>query len=211
MHPFKSVCILLACTATASAAPPLPRQDDAHYESAIRFQSTSHGYVLVTVVDGNTGAVRRTCTTANLLLGAIYFENEFEDDDEGREMVKRIALLNKEHIFTFTKRKALDNIPRYFTEGDLAQVRKATAGMTPQQAMAALHGPGPLGSLKLSQDNSWGLPANLGAAVACAFVERGFSAIDTDMNGLMIEGNHASSPAAPLALTPASPRASSSP
>jgi hypothetical protein len=153
----KLFCVM-ACATSAGAAPMPPRQSDTSFEAAIHNQSTAPSYVLITVVDANTGASQSTCTTANLLLGAIHLEVGIGYDREGQSAAMQIALTNERHVFSFEKRKALDNIPRYYSDEDLAYVRKAVQGLSVPQVLDAIASQGPLHDLLQGATQSGTLP-----------------------------------------------------
>ena len=170
---FLSLCLLLSCTAAASAATPAPRQSDASFAAAIRNQSTAPPYVLITEVDGNTGIARPTCVTANLLMGAIYQENELGSGREDQMTALHIALTAKDHVFTFSKRRALDNIPHDYSEAELALVRDALKSLSTQDLRDARLRASALDKLVA---NRAAIPHNaLRDATACVLIERGLS------------------------------------
>lgn len=184
MKSIKLSC-LLAFTAIASAAsvPPSPpeataassaiRQSDASFEAAIHNRSTAPFYILITVTDASTGAAQSICTTANFLLGAIHLEDGIGYDPEGVDRAMRVALMSKDHVFTFQKRKALGNIPRYYSDDDLVYVREALQGMSVPQILEAFASQGALH--ELYQGGSLERHAAYRDAVACVLIERGAS------------------------------------
>ncbi len=166
-------CLLLACAACAAtaagAATHAARQSDASFAAAIKNQSTAPSYVLITEIDGNTGKSRQTCVTANLFMGAIHLENELGYDTEDQMTALHVALTTPDHVFTFTKRAALGNIPHYYTDEQLAQVRDALKPLTEKQlrdATAREAALDKLGALAHSARRD---------ATACVLIERGLS------------------------------------
>lgn len=163
-------CILLAFAAGAvGAATHAARQSDTSFAAAIRNQSTAPSYVLITEVDGNTGKSRQTCVTANLFMGAIHRENELGYDAEDQMTALHIALTTPDHVFTFTKRTALENIPHSYSDDQLAQVRDALKPLTEKQLLDAKAREAALGKLGA-------IPyAARRDATACVLIERGLS------------------------------------
>lgn len=172
MNLVKLTCALLACAAVPGVAATPPRQSDASFKAAIENLSTAPSYVLITEIDGNTGASRQTCVTANFLLGAIHVENELGYDSEGQMTALHIALTSRDHVFTFKRRKALDNLPHYYTDADLAKVRETTRGMSVDQVLAAMANGGPLDRLSAG---GWERHVAIRDATACVLLERGAS------------------------------------
>lgn len=105
-------------------------QSRASYEAAIPNHSTSPSYVLITVVDARTESARSICTTANLLIGAIHREYGLGYDLADISKSDEIALSNQTHVFRFTKRDALNNIPITYSGGDLAAARAFLAPLS---------------------------------------------------------------------------------
>ena len=163
-------CLVLACSAcSAGAATHASRQSDASFAAAIKNQSTAPSYVLITEIDGNTGESRQTCVTANLLMGAIQRENELGHDAEDRMTALHIALTTPDHIFKFTKRTALENIPHDYSDEQLAQVRDALKPLTERQLLDAQAREVALGKLgPMAHDSRRD-------ATACVLIERGLS------------------------------------
>ena len=183
MNLSKLSCALLACASIASAAPAPPRQSDASWAAAFGNRSTSPSYAMFTVIDGNTGVARVTCTEANFLLGALIAENEWPGDNEAQLTALHIALTDTGRVFTFNRRKALDNLPRYFTDDELARVRAASKSLSTQQVLDAISrdGAGPLDGIFKGQ--GWGRYSAERDAVACVLMERGESPAIADMTG----------------------------
>lgn len=87
-----------------------PFQSQDRFATAIRDESTSPYFVLITVVDDRTGRTTTGCTTANFLLGAIHRENDLGYDSIGVRKAQEIALSNVAHVFHFSKQASLDNL-----------------------------------------------------------------------------------------------------
>jgi hypothetical protein len=158
-------CILLACTTAAHAA----RQSDASFATAIKNQSTAPSYVLITEIDANTGKSRQTCVTANLFMGAIHREHELGFDTEDQMTALHIALTTPDHVFTFTKRTALENIPHYYSDEQLALVRDALRPLSQNQLLDAKAREAALGKLGAMVHEA------RRDATACVLIERGLS------------------------------------
>jgi hypothetical protein len=67
---FGACCVVAAPATTENP----PYQSPESFAAAIRDDSTSPVYVLITVVDDNTGKARTGCTLGNFLLGAIHMQ-----------------------------------------------------------------------------------------------------------------------------------------
>jgi hypothetical protein len=158
-------------SSSLSAAEPIQSQQS--FEAAIRDQSTAPLYVLITVVDDRSKSQRLTCTTSNLLLGAIYREYGLRYDKDGKIEAERIAFGNRAHVFHFSKPKALKNIPVYFHENDLRAIRSKLASLSIEQLRSGFSATGELHSIY--QVTPWKRHRAYRDATACALIERGLS------------------------------------
>lgn len=166
---------LFAAASSAFAAAPV--QSPASYEAAIRNETTSPGYVMVTIVDANTNVERTTCTTANFLRGALHNQYGLPYDADGRRQVTELALTNTAHRFTFSAEAALRNIPIAFSAEEQEAVRARFAPLSIEELRAGfrfrpwgeLHGTFP--------DRRYRDP------VACVLIERGLSPFMADRTG----------------------------
>ena len=165
--------LLIVATACDPAHAATPFQSEASFEAAIHNYSTAPSYVLITVVDARSATARSTCTTANLLLGALHREYDLEFDAAGQYKAEQFALANKSHSFRFTRQQAIDNVPLYFSDSDLAYVREKLQALSTSQLregfsatgeLHQLYQAGPLERHKAYRD-----------AVACFLIERGLS------------------------------------
>ena len=172
MRPIFGWLLALAGAAVA-AGPSEPFQSQASFEAAIRNHSTAPPYVLITVVDDRSKTQRSTCTTSNLLMGAIHFEYGLGYDKKGEAEAERIVLANRTHVFHFSKPKALENIPFSFSEGDLKEIRSKLAGMSVEQLREGFSGTGELHSIY--RVKPWERHQAYRDAAACVLIERGLS------------------------------------
>ena len=168
---FLTVLLALAMT-SASAVEPLsnsePAQSQASFEAAIRNSySTAPSYVLVEVVDARTESTRSTCTTVNLLLGAIRREYDLGSDKAGVSKAIEIAQSNKTHVFRFAKEDALNNIPVKYSNSDLVGIRAQLAPLSTDELRAGFARAGKLHALYRNDASR--------DAVACVLIERGLS------------------------------------
>lgn len=166
-----STALLALIVTSVSAVEPLgkgePVQSQANFEAAIHNDSTAPSYVLITLVDARTESARSTCTTANLLMGAIHREYDLGYDKASQSRAREIALSNKTHVFRFTKQDALHNIPVTYAESDLARVRTILAPLSIDELRAGFEfKEGKLHSLEDEANRD---------AVACVLIERGLS------------------------------------
>jgi hypothetical protein len=150
-----------ACQAQ-SATGAAPMQSQASFETAIGNHSMSPSYVLISVVDDNTGQSRTFCTTANFLMGAIH--REYGIGFGGGDIAKAdaIAIASKDHVFHFRRQEALDNVRMSYSEAELAAVRESSAP------------PSVAGGNK--------------DAVACVLIEHGLSPHMADRSGQVVAG-----------------------
>jgi hypothetical protein len=169
--------LALSILAVVAAAAPVvggePSQSRASFEAAIHNATTAPPYVLIDVVDERSKSTRTICTTVNLLMGAIHREYGLEYDEVGQARAKEIALSNTAHVFRFSKRAALSNIPITYSPSDLASVRARLAPLTLEQLR---EGFSPLGKLHEIYDlKDWERHKAYRDATACVLIERGLS------------------------------------
>jgi len=167
--------VLGAGPALAGEAPAekLPAQSSEHFATAIRDNTTSPYYVLITAVDDATGQSSTGCTTANLLLGAIHIEYGLAYDRQGAVNAVNMALTNASHIFHFSKPEALANIPFRYSPHDLEEARRLIQPLNDQQLRERFAERGDLQAWATATRN----------ARACALVERGLSVRIADRSG----------------------------
>jgi hypothetical protein len=161
--------LLLAGGAVPHLAQAEPTQTRASYEEAVRNRSTSPSYVLIVLAGDSEESTRPLCTTSNFLIGAIVRETGID-----HRQAEQVALANREHVFRFTRQEALDNLPRRYSDLDLAN---AVALLAPysvselQHAFSSLIEPPLLPPNKVKRE-----------ALACALLERGLSPRATDIS-----------------------------
>lgn len=138
-------------------------QESKNFESALRNDSTSPSYVMISVIDAKATSMRTVCTIASVLLGAIHREYDLPYDLQGRAKAVEIALSIPTHVFRFTKQTAIDNIP-VTSAADVDAARAAFSSLSDVE----------LKTMFSSLDSR--RPANLSRdATACVLIERGFS------------------------------------
>lgn len=140
-------------------------QESKNFESALRNDSTSPSYVMISVIDAKATSMRTVCTFANALLGAIHREYDLPDELQGRSKAVEIALSNPTRVFRFTKQQAINNIPVTYSVADLDAARAAFSPLSDielEKMFSSLYSRRP--AAKLSRD-----------ATACVLIERGFS------------------------------------
>jgi hypothetical protein len=162
------VCLAAILPIAAGAAEPV--QDQAHFESAIRNASTAPSFVLVTIVDDRTGEPRTGCVQAPFLLGAIHMEQDLPYDLPSIDRGLSIALSNPNHVFHFSKEKALDNVAFQYTQEEFEHARQLVRANGLTWLLKAMQ----------AQDKRLGDLLS-GSALACVLVENGLSAIKGDM------------------------------
>lgn len=97
---------------------------------------TRSRYVMITVVDDNTGNSEGRCTHAGFLLGAIARENGLEFDAQGQKLMTDIAINTKNQVFHFSKPDALSNVREVATPTDLEKARNHLHGLNREQLLS---------------------------------------------------------------------------
>jgi hypothetical protein len=170
---FSFAVVLMGLCIAKSWGAEVPIQSKASFEAAVGNESTAPLYVAVTVVDDASQASRSTCTTANLLKGAVHLEHGIAYNPAGQKEVQRIILSATDHIFHFTKPGALANIPVFYSQDDLAHVRAQLQGISVAGLRVGFSSRGPLHSIynemPFQRRNAYR------DATACALIERGLS------------------------------------
>jgi len=166
--------VSLSCVCSAGAVETdSPSQSQASFEAAIRNLSTAPSYVSIAVIDARSGTTRSTCTTANLLLGAIHREYGFAFDRVGTSSTEQVALSNLTHTFRFAQPQALANIQFNFSDADLASIREKLQNFTVPELREGFSTFGKLHSVyrvgSLERHNAYR------DAAACVLIERGLS------------------------------------
>lgn len=179
-----SICIfcLSGCmTSIAGQSEPaaneaLAEQSRQSYEAAFRVISSSPPYVLITVIDDNTGKAQSTCTYANFLLGAIEMEYGLrEQGASGSLKSTEIALQNRSHVFHFRNPEALRNIRVRYSESELLAARALLAPLSTDELTSTFS--------SLFSDRRLDTKGYAKDAIACVLIERGWSPISADISG----------------------------
>lgn len=102
------------------------------FRAALDNQSTAPNYVLVMIVAQEKGhaSPRLICTTANFLEGAIHQEYGLAYDEAGVQKTRNILLAKTDRTFVLTKPPAIKNVPCYYTEDQLSEVREILRSKT---------------------------------------------------------------------------------
>ena len=167
-----SAITLAVLTATASLASD-PVQSQESFRAAVRNHSTAPPYVFITVVNKATGERRSSCTTVNLLMGAIHREYGLAYDLAGEAGAERIALRTEDHVFRFLNKDALKNVEVNYDERTLETVRKMLQPYSVDQLRKGFSGSGDLHSLYQGKHGS--ARSAYRDAAACVLIERGLS------------------------------------
>jgi hypothetical protein len=112
-----------------------PAYTETMFQAALKNDSTAPDYVLITVQDTKTKTSRVICVTANFLEGAIIREYGLSYSDGNMLKAKKIILSRKDRVFTFTKPEAAKNIPIYYSEAQLKEVRNILRSKTNKELM----------------------------------------------------------------------------
>ena len=167
------VFLLISCVGASAA----PKYTDRMFRRAVMEESTSPFYLLFTLHDANTGTDQVVCTTGNLLLGAIHIEHHLEYDESGVRAARRLALTTPLHRFTFTRRKAVENVRRSYSDGVLNEVRPLVARLS----RAELKRLNPLAHIYDKRE--WGAHKAYRDATAHAMLEQGVLVYRDDLAG----------------------------
>lgn len=164
-----SATVFLSACAVVRAVPVGPIQSRASYEAALREQSTSPAWVLVTLASTGARARSTLCTNGNFLIGAIMRES-----GAGHTQALEAALDNHDHVFHFTRQAALDNLQPRYSGSELANARALLAPFSASELQHAFS----------SFDFPVLMPNNIPRqAIACALLERGLSPRSADRSG----------------------------
>jgi hypothetical protein len=109
------------------------------FARAIKEESTSPMFVLITLHDPATGTNRRISTAAPFLLGAIHTEHDIPYTDAGEKQAKQLALRNWNNVWMFAKSTALENVRPSYTSSDLTRMRERVAALNSSNLKAQLH------------------------------------------------------------------------
>ena len=102
------------------------------FESALRNISTAPNYILITVVNGNTGYQATACMEAEFLLTALNIEHNLK----WAEAVA-FALAQPDRTFKFSDTNALKRVERAYSDQILQEARDCLAKMTVDEINAA--------------------------------------------------------------------------
>ena len=83
------------------------------FEIAYDNKSTAPSYIVFKAKDLNTGIIKEICCEAPFLSGAMYRELNIEYDIKGTEYIDSIILANRQGVFEFKNKEALNNIGFY--------------------------------------------------------------------------------------------------
>jgi hypothetical protein len=101
---------LLLVAAADGAAAQVTRQSQADFEAALTNETTAPSFILVTIVDGRTGAEKTGCILAPFLIGAIHRERHLAYSPAEMAVGLRIAEAQSDHRFVFRDPAALRNV-----------------------------------------------------------------------------------------------------
>jgi hypothetical protein len=117
----------MAAIGSAAMAQHVFVQNQAQFRAALENTSTSPSFILITVIDGRSGARRTGCTTAGFLLHAIANEDGIDRADyhgimlsDVAKRVKAKALVSKDHVYILQRPEALAAVPMEGKGFDLA-------------------------------------------------------------------------------------------
>ena len=157
-------------------------QAGASFEKAIAKDSTSPSYVLVTIINDNTGTRQTICTGANFLLGAIHYQYHIPYTREGEQEGKRVALASKDRTYHFSKADALKNFRVGYTPRILAQVRRRLKNVTTSDLVKGMGYNGKFLAIYEKYQKFSDFVAHRDA-LAYVLLERGLQPVQGDMSG----------------------------
>jgi len=81
-----------------------------NFEAAYNNNSTAPSYIVFKAVDLNTGQTKEICCVAPFLSGAMHREYKKDYDENGIQYIDSLVLNNRERLFKFRNKSALENI-----------------------------------------------------------------------------------------------------
>ena len=114
---------------------------------AIKDQSDNACFVLIHTIDGDTGGEDTYATEAAFLLGAIHLEHGLPYTESGNQAAETIALKTSGRVFRFKSAAALQNVPRYYSNAILEEMRAALKPYSSKELLAGFGAGGSLHSL----------------------------------------------------------------
>ncbi|MGR6330653.1 hypothetical protein ACU5AX_16445 [Sphingomonas sp. XXL09] len=82
-------------------------QEDKQFRAAFENNSTSPSFIMITVVEGQSGITKTGCITPATLTHAIEIERELQPDYSLRGLSAEVALAAPDHRFYFQKPETL--------------------------------------------------------------------------------------------------------
>ena len=128
--PILIVMILAPAAAYTAEAP--KGLSAVQFESALRNISTAPNYILITVVNGNTGQQESVCMEAEFLLAALNIEHNLKLAE-----ATAFALAQPDRTYKFFDANALARVERAYSDQILQEARDFLAKMTVNEIKAA--------------------------------------------------------------------------
>jgi len=107
--PIVAVAVLIASVSSADAQDGFV-QNQSQFRAALENRSNSPSFVLITVIDGRSGARTTGCIPAQDLLGAILKEKSGSFGNGAGNQLTGYALSPKDHVFLFRTAQALAKV-----------------------------------------------------------------------------------------------------
>lgn len=98
------------------------------FEIAYDNKSTAPSYIVFKAKDLNTGLTKEICCEAPFLSGAMHRELQIEYNSKGTEYIDSIILANRQGVFKFKNKEALNNIS-FFDYPDSTKLMKIAEGI----------------------------------------------------------------------------------
>jgi len=111
------------------------QKDMTNLEMAMENISTAPCYVLIAVVDNNTGKSWAVCLESLDLLSAIMKEYDIKNPDIYKKAVN-VVKQNSSRTFTFTKPKVIERLKPVYTQGILVKIRSEFSQYTDEELIS---------------------------------------------------------------------------
>src|SRR5437879_6403507 len=110
VHSMKVALLIIAGLVTVEDHSRASDYNKSLFARALREDSTSPLFVLVTIQDGNTGNSREVCMEAPLLLWAIAAERQLSYEPASLTNLRHIAISQPDRSFTFASSTVLERV-----------------------------------------------------------------------------------------------------
>lgn len=182
LAPLAVMLMGIAQDGKSDAAPPVSRYTYAMLGAALKEQSSSPAYVLISVRSRNGGPIRQSCVPAQSLIAAIRIENRLSWGQEGTLQAIRIARAKKGLAFEFSNLKARELIEPFYSAQQLADTHRQLAKFTDLELRTQLRTPGSRLHLLYGESRD---PKGYRDAAAYVLLEHGIGVRLSDRAGIL--------------------------